>query len=260
MKKLSVILVAILIASSLSSCIEVNHCIEGNGVLKTEIRRTGDFTSIENSTSIDVVFQKGEKTSVTIDAEENLIDYIVTETDNNTLVIHTREGYSCLNFNVKPVITVTSPGLAKVYLYGSGNFMADEMAGENAFIKVTGSGSVSISKMVCTKLTMNITGSGNIKINNCQNESSEISITGSGDIDLAGQGNSSNISITGSGEIYSEGWLLISANITITGSGSVFTSVSQSLIAIISGSGNIYLKGNPFVSQTITGSGRIIKY
>ena len=67
----------------LSSCIEDFIIIDGNGISVTESRRTALFYKLENSTSIDVVYKTADTTGITIRADENLIDNIITETYDN---------------------------------------------------------------------------------------------------------------------------------------------------------------------------------
>ena len=245
---------------SLSSCLENLTAIRGNGVITTEIRRTGMFINLENSTSIDIVYKKADTTGITITADENLLDYIVTETFNNTLEIKTRDVNSYLDFTGRPLITITSPVLEKAFFSGSGDFLADEMSGDEVKISLSGSGDIAADNILCTDIILVISGSGTINIKDCLSNSSDIIVSGSGDIQINGQSEDFNLRISGSGAIFAEHFLTGSASIIISGSGNVFTYIENDLNAVISGSGNIYLKGDPQISQTISGSGRIIKY
>jgi len=245
---------------SLSSCIEDLMPIRGNGIIETETRRSAAFFKLENSTSIDVVYKKADTISITVKADENLLEYIMTETYDNTLKIDTRPGHSNLDFIERPLITITAPNLEKAVFSGSGAFFADEMSGEAIIMKMSGSGDISIDQVSCTDLTMMLSGSGKINIKNCQSNSSDIYISGSGTANIIGQSEDCSIKISGSGEVFAENFLLGSASVIISGSGNTFANVEHTLTAIISGSGNIYLKGDPTISQTISGSGRIIKF
>jgi hypothetical protein len=243
----------------LNSCVDDLFCTRGNGLSQTLVRRTASFNSIENTTSIDVVYKKADTTGITITADENLIEDITTETSNNKLVIKTR-GNRCLDFNTRPLITISSPSIQTVIASGSATFIADEISGNTITLKLTGSGDISVAAITATDLKVSLSGSGNIRSNDCLSVNSEVFLSGSGEISMAGQSENSNLKLSGSGKIRSENWTHGSADVTITGSGDVFAFVENSLIAFISGSGNIYLKGNPTINKTITGSGRIINY
>jgi hypothetical protein len=255
------LLVSVILLSLLcNSCLKDVLCVQGDGIEETEVRRVAAFTKISNYTSIDIVYKKADTTGITIKADENLLKYINTETDNNTLEIKTRNGITCLDFDTKPIITVTSPSLTSVLESGSGAFIADEMSGKDVAVKLSGSGKISISRISGTDLSIALSGSGDININNCFCVSSDVFLSGSGNIRLSGQNESSHFKISGSGEINAEDLMLSSADILISGSGDVYTNIENNLDAIISGSGNIYLKGDPSITKTISGSGRIIKY
>jgi hypothetical protein len=250
---------ALLTMLTLASCDDDFFCNKGNGLSQTVVRRSAGFNSIENSTSIDVVYKKADTTGITITADENLMDDIITETTSNKLLIKTR-GTKCLDFNTRPLITITAPSIQTIVESGSASFIADELTGSNITLKLTGSGDISVATITATGLNISLSGSGNIKSNSCTSANSDVFLSGSGKIDLIGQSEISNLKLSGSGKINSENWIVGAADITITGSGDIFTFVENSLIAFISGSGNIYLKGNPTIDKTITGSGRIINY
>lgn len=260
MIKRYLIVLGAFILLTFSSCLKEIFCISGNGIEQTEVRRVMSFNKIENSIPVDVVYRKSDTTGITLVADENLLNHITTETNNNTLNIHVSHGSTCLDFNTKPIIKISSPSLNSVFLSGSSSFFADEMSGKDVSIKMSGSGDISIDKISGTELTVALSGSGNIKVKNCIIMSSDIFLSGSGKINLSGQSESSSLRISGSGEINAENLMLSSADIIISGSGDAYTYVDKSLNAVISGSGNIYLKGDPAISKTISGTGRIIKY
>lgn len=244
----------------LSSCIEDFMIIRGNGISVIESHRTAMFYKLENSTSIDVVYKTGDTTGITIRADENLIDNIITETYDNTIEIKFSPEDHHLDFSVKPLITITSPRLEKAIISGSGALLADTMSGDDVTIKISGSGDISSENVSCKNLSVVITGSGNINIKDCQADFSDIFLTGSGNLNTSGRSADNSIKITGSGALHAENYLLNTASIISSGSGNAFTNIDQKLNAIMSGSGNIYLKGNPEISKTISGSGRIINY
>lgn len=259
MKTKYFIAAAFLAMITLNSCDDDFFCNKGNGLSQTIVRRVAGFNSIENTTSIDVVYKKADTTGITITADENLIDEIITETSSNKLMIKTRRS-KCLDFNTRPLITVTSPSIHTIIESGSATFLADDLSGSNITLKLTGSGDISVARITANGLNVSLSGSGNIKSNSCTSVNSDVFLSGSGQIDLTGQCENSNLKLSGSGKINTENWIVGSADVTITGSGDIFTFVENSLIAFISGSGNIYLKGNPIIDKTITGSGRIINY
>jgi hypothetical protein len=258
MKK--ILIICFVLSVTATSCLKDILCINGNGTLETQSRNTSAFNNIENSTVADVIYKKADSASISIVAESNLLGHIFTETVNGKLEIRTEPQNACLDYNIQPVITVTSTELKNIELSGSGALTADTMSGNPNVIKLSGSGDMFIGDISCNDLSVTLYGSGNIEITRGSLQDADILITGSGDINIKGHSSSGHLRVTGSGNINSGQFTLGTANVTISGSGNIFTWVENSLTAAISGSGNIYLKGSPTINQTITGSGKIIKY
>lgn len=260
MKNSLIIVLTGLMLCATTSCIGDMYVIRGNGVSETEVRDADNFFKVENTTAADVIYNKSETPGITITADENIIDFIITETYNNTLVIKTRDWNTHLSFRVKPVITITSPRVEQVILSGSGAFLADELTGTGVNVKMSGSGSLSVTKTTFTTLGVILSGSGNVTLQNCSGNESDINISGSGSVMASGSGNKGNLKISGSGDIFADNLVLKTASATISGSGNCHTNITEALTGVISGSGNIYVTGSPVINQSISGSGRIIKY
>src|SRR5690349_10195516 len=79
-----------------SSCRQIfAKRIRGNGNIITQTRSAGSFNSIDVSGSIDVyVKQDSSSSSIKVEADENLQQYIETIDDGGVLRIKTEEGYN----------------------------------------------------------------------------------------------------------------------------------------------------------------------
>jgi len=260
MKNRNNVLFVILACTLMTSCEEDIFRKSGNGISETEVRRVAKFNKIENYTSIDIIYKKADTTGLTITADENLLEYIITKTDNSTLEIRTTDIFDCLDFRTNPTIVITSPDLESIFSTGSGAFFADSISGKTVNLNMSGSGILSAGNVNGNFLKVILSGSGDIKINNASSISSDVLLSGSGNIELKGQSETSDFKLSGSGKVHSEHWVLGSAGIIISGSGDIYTHVDNTLTALISGSGNIFLKGYPKITQTTSGSGRIINY
>ena len=190
-----ILLTTVLLGAGLSSCIK-NICIQGDGLMTTEVRRTGTFNQLENTTAFDVIYKKADSVNVSITGEKNLLDYIRTETRDNILTIRTLPGTVCFDYTDRPVITVTGPNLRGAILTGSGNMIADEMSGEIVSIKLTGSGDLIAESVITGDLLVTLSGSGDLKIDDASCENSDLLTTGSGSIDLSGVCDSGELKIT----------------------------------------------------------------
>lgn len=103
-------IIAALVSLLFSSCdktIKLAERIKGNGTITTETRALSqDFKNIEVSDGIRVKVQQSNNKSITIEADENLQDHIITKIENGVLKIETYENYSATE---TPVVTVKMP-------------------------------------------------------------------------------------------------------------------------------------------------------
>ena len=70
-----------------------NQKISGNGNLKSETRTTATYDEIKVSGFFDVDLIAGAEGKIEVNAEENLLQYIVIESENNILNIFTKKGF-----------------------------------------------------------------------------------------------------------------------------------------------------------------------
>lgn len=257
--------------------ISVNtQTINGSGSLTTETRPLSSFSKVELLSIGNLTIKQGTSESLTIKADENLLPYITSEVEADTLKIGMKP-----NLNLNPTHTIeytlTVKSLSGVVLAGMGNISADALSGDDISMVVSGSGDINVAAVTAKRMTMRLSGFGNIKTGTVNADSTTLELNGSGDLrinrltannldvtisglgnaELAGKVNDQKIRLTGSGsyrcgELESE-----NANFTISGLGSATTWVNESLNVSVSGSGNIEYYGSPSLHQTISGVGSI---
>jgi hypothetical protein len=235
-----IFLSALFVAAVTVSCDFVfKKTVHGNGNLTTQQRTVGNTERIKSMGNFNIDIVQGSPSSVKIEADENLMPYILTENSGERLVIHTREGYNLSSEN-KIKVTVTTDRLEEVELNGSGNV--------NGVGKFSGADHLKIS----------VAGSGNINLS-ANTPEVESSIAGTGNITLSGETKKSKIEIAGVGDYKAEDLMSENVEIHIAGSGNARVYAENSLDIHIAGSGDVYYKGNASVKQDIAGSGKIKK-
>ncbi|MBB3124952.1 hypothetical protein FHS04_002479 [Mesoflavibacter sabulilitoris] len=241
MKSLKItLLLAIALVSFNTACAQWgNEKIRGNGDVTTITRTTSSYDNVKLAGWMDFELVKGKEGKITLEGESNLLDYIITESEGNSLIIKIKN-----NINLKPTsnkgikITIPFTDINKVTLSGSGDVTC------NTTIK-------------SSNFETRLSGSGDITLDINANDT-EVVVTGSGDINLSGKTEKLEVSVTGSGDF--DGGNL-SANYTeakVTGSGDIVVVANKEIEARVTGSGDIEYKGNPEkVSKKVTGSGDI---
>jgi len=233
-------LFALFIATITTSCDSIfRKTIHGNGNIKTEERNATNTDKIKSLGNFNIDIVQGSPSAVKVEADENLLPYILTENREGKLVIRAREGYN-LSSNNKIKITVTTDRLDEVEVDGSGDV--------NGVGKFSGADHLKIS----------IAGSGNINLNTNTPEI-QSSIAGTGNITLSGETKDSKIEIAGVGNYKAEDLLSENVEVHIAGSGNARVYAENNLSVDIAGSGDVYYKGNASIKQSVAGSGKITK-
>ncbi len=239
MKKSILILAVIIFTSQIQAQSWGSKKIKGNGNTTTITRTTSDYDGITCAGSMDYVLVKGEEGKITIEGEENLLKYIVTEVKDNKLTVKVENGVNLktsLNNTIK--ITIPFDDINEVSLAGSGDLWSeDTINAPNLDVSMAGSGDVN--------LDINAT-------------SVEGNLAGSGDLTLKGKTTNLEANIAGSGDFHGFGLDADNTEVSVAGSGDADVVSNDNLKARVSGSGDIKYKGNPTKEDTkVNGSGSI---
>ncbi|AEH02516.1 hypothetical protein Lacal_2676 [Lacinutrix sp. 5H-3-7-4] len=213
--------------------------IKGNGKVTTIKRSTSNYDAVKCAGWMDFILVKGTEGNITIEGEENLLDYIITEVNGNTLKIKTEN-----NINLSPsrnkTIKITIPfnDIDEVTLSGSGDVK-------------------NMDKIITNNFESKVSGSGDI-ILEIDAKNIEAGVTGSGDLTLIGTTNNLKASVTGSGDFHGFDLEANDVEAKVTGSGDIEIICNGDLKGRVTGSGDIEYKGNPRKEDTkVTGSGSI---
>lgn len=240
MKKLSALLLTGLITLSCSA--QWGKTIKGNGNNVTIERSTGDYDGIAVSGWFDVDLVSGNEGEITLQGEENLLEYIITEVKDGKLVIKTEKGVNLKSSSWKSEIRITVPvqSISSVSMSGSGDIVGK-------------------TKIKSDKFSTAMSGSGDITLD-IDSSTISASMSGSGDITLSGTTKDFDATVSGSGDIEAYNLEADNVSATVSGSADIQVTAKKSIKARVSGSGDISYRGNPEKVDTKTsGSGDISK-
>ncbi len=223
-----------LLGLATTGCIE-DFTVRGNGIEASEGRITSGFDKVKSEGSFDVHITNGNRTDVVINAESNILPYIETDVNGNTLRLHVRGVHNIKN--TRPMeVYISVPRLESIKQSGSGIITTGHFTSENVDIVISGSGTIETA---------------------INAESLDAVVSGSGSLLLSGGATSADFNISGSGKIDAYDFAVIDCETKISGSGNVWIDVDRFLKATISGSGNVYYIGSPEIETHISGSGKV---
>lgn len=241
MNRKSLLFVLPLIALVLMSCRVANiridsERIHGSGTLKTETREVSNIERISLEDIGDLTIVQGDKEGLTVEADDNLLQYIETNMRGRELELKLKDGYQVSSDStIRYKLTVKN--LNRVSVAGAGNVTAE--------------------KLKVGDLALNVAGAGNVDIADLQAGDLRAEMSGSGNFNLKGKVDSQDLTINGAGNYTAGDLESKTAKVTINGAGNVTLWAVDDLNIRISGFGDVKYYGSPDVTQSITGGGGV---
>ncbi|PLX12833.1 MAG: hypothetical protein C0598_05250 [Marinilabiliales bacterium] len=137
-KNIVIIGFILMLSTTYYSCSKLNS-VNGNGHVLTEERRLVNFDQVKNEGEFNVFISYDTVYQAIVEAETNLIPYIRTIVNGNTLIIDSREN---LRPGMSINIYVKTPNVKYIELSGSGTIFCDSVSGDNVGSVISGSGSI----------------------------------------------------------------------------------------------------------------------
>ncbi|WP_203258530.1 head GIN domain-containing protein [Hyunsoonleella ulvae] len=232
-------LIRIIVTSILSllmlSCVNINWStgVKGNGNVVMETREvTESFSKIKATEGLRVYLTQDNKEAITVEADENLQELILTEIKDGVLKIHCKEqigkaSSKKINVNFKSITNLTSTS-------GSSVYGTNTIASENLVLK-SSSGSSMRVKVNANDLTCDASSGSSLKVSG-----EAISLT-------AEASSGSNIK---AGDLKAE-----SSEVSASSGANLTVNTSKALIAKASSGGGVKYYGNPEMIDTDKSSG-----
>ncbi|MBL4708281.1 MAG: DUF2807 domain-containing protein [Flavobacteriales bacterium] len=227
------ILFSLLLLST--SCGFIGNSLEGQGPIVTKEVSLGSINAIELHSTARVYIRQSDIQSISIKAQQNIIDLLKTEVNDGKWIIDFKR---CPKTDQKIEIYIDISKLTEAEIDGSGEIISKGLIkGDD--------------------LELNIEGSGSIKFELDVKELAT-EINGSGDLTLSGESKLHDIEINGSGDISAYDLMTNETKVEINGSGDVKVNVDYSLDVEINGSGDVYYTGSvKMINSEINGSGKL---
>ena len=223
MKNLKYFTVAILCVA-ICSCAkgQFRKTVYGDGNVVKKERTAGSFTGVKVSTGIDVFLSQGDKMSLSVETDENLQEYILTEVRDNVLHVYTD-------------VNIRKAELKRVYVAMK----------EINYLSTTSAGDMIGQTPVRTdNLKLNASSAGNIKVE-VYAKNVEADISSSGDMTLTGEADMLEGDLSSAGDLNAYDFKVREADISVSSAGNADIYVTERLKARASSAGDVNYKGNP---------------
>ncbi len=209
-----------------------NNGISGNGNVEEEVRDVTGFSGVHVSTGIDVYLTEGNDFKVTVEADENLLDVILTELNGEMLVVKT-DRVNIRNAKSKKV-HITMPELTELKISSAGDCEA-------------------LTPFECDDLRLGISSAGDLSLE-VEAESIKLDISSSGDARIAGTTDYLNASLSSAGDLHAFDLIAKKVDVNVSSAGDAQVHATDEISMDASSAGNIYYRGDAKVVHSRSSS------
>jgi hypothetical protein len=217
-------LTVILLCLAITVCVDgqIRKTVYGNGKVVKKERTAGSFTGIKVSSGIDVYLKQGDNMSLSVEADENLHEYIITEVRNDVLHVYTDANIREADMK-RAYVTMKE-------INSVGTTSAGDIIGE--------------TPVKTDDLRVSASSAGDIKIEvYAKNINADVS--SSGDVTLTGEADKLEADLSSAGDLNAYNFKVREAEISVSSAGDADIYVTESLNARASSAGDVNYKGDP---------------
>jgi hypothetical protein len=196
--------------------------VYGNNKVVTRERKTESFTGIKVSTGIDVYLKQGDTETLSVEADENLHEYILTEVRGGVLNVYTEAN---IREAERKRVYVTMKDIRSVMTTSAGDVFGE-------------------TPVKSDRLELSASSAGDIKLEVFAREI-EVDLSSSGDITLKGQADILNADLSSAGDLNAFDFKVREADISVSSAGDADINVSEKITARASSAGDINYMGDP---------------
>ena len=135
----------------------------GSGVIVSEGRDVGNATRVQFGSEGNVHIFVGERASLTIEADDNLLALLVVEVEEDTLRIETAEGVDIAPSR-PPRFDIILPMVTEIALSGVGDVEVESVETEMLSVDLSGVGDITLPDVDVGLLMYDLTGVGTLSV------------------------------------------------------------------------------------------------
>jgi hypothetical protein len=217
-------LAAALVILAISSCTHAQffRTVEGHGNVVTKERKTDTFTGLRVSSGIDVYLKQGNNESVSVEADQNLHEYILTEVRGGVLNVYSEHN---IRHAERMRVYVTMKEINSVKTTSAGDVIGE-------------------SPVNTDRLELSASSAGNIKLE-VHAKKIDIDISSSGDISVTGETETLRADLSSAGDLNAYDLIAREADVSVSSAGDADVYASERITARASSAGDINYKGDP---------------
>jgi hypothetical protein len=216
---------------------QFRQTVRGNRNVVTKERKAESFTGVKVSSGIDVYLKQGSIETISVEADENLHEYIITEVRAGVLNVYTDAN---IRFAERKRVNVTMKEVNSVRVTSAGDVIGE-------------------TPIKTDRLELSASSAGDIKLK-VNAKDLKMDISSSGDITLTGEAETLDCNLSSAGDLNAFDLKVREANISASSAGDADINVSEKITARASSAGDINYMGNPkYIDAHSSSAGSIKK-
>jgi len=251
--------------------------IRGSGNVVQEKREVSGIDGVELGTIGTLHIEFGDKEELTIEAEDNLIEYFDTEVQGGILVIENNSRSSLrprrpvryfltvkeLNdMETSSAGDIEAPDIKtdrlRITVNSAGNISTGDIDVKTLDIRIRSAGEIDLGKVVAEDTEIDIGSSGDVSLESLEGKMLVVDIGSSGDLEIwGGHVDEQDVTINSSGDYMGKRLECNRAEVYSGSSGDATVWVVEDLEASLGSSGDVNYVGDPHVRKRAGSSGRV---
>lgn len=232
--------------------------IRGEGPVKEEHRPFKGVEAVELGTIGTLFIEQGDSITLTVVAEENLLEYLETDVRSGMLTIRTRK-----HVNLSPSEPIeyhlTLPRLDEIILSSAGDAELSDWKAERLQVDLESSGDLDCGALTCPQLEVTLESSGDMTVASWEGDLLRAHLNSSGDLKIrGGKARELDVRLSSSGDFQAADLESQEASVHASSSGDAVLRVTEYLEARTSSSGDVVYYGDPRVDAHATSSGDVV--
>lgn len=237
MNKLGLVILMIGMVAVLPKSTLAEKYLRGNGNVEKETRNISSFSAIDVSSAFEIYLTQDNKEGLVIEADENLMEHIITEVRGGVLKIYVKG-------NVRNVRTM------KAYI----SFKMIDKIELSGACNIRGEGTYKFNDL-------DIGASGAAEINMAFTaDKVYLDLSGASEIQFTGSANKLTVDVSGATELYAQDFEVKECSIDASGASTIKVFATEELSVDASGASTIRYKGQPMVNFDTSGASSIRRY
>lgn len=220
--------------------------------LNGETRNVGEFSGLEVSTGVDVVFKQENATNVKVFADSDKLQYIITKVENGILKVYIdNKGAKKMKFKNLSV-NISSPRMENIKTSSGASFSTiNNINGSNINIDASSGSSVKGKFNISKTSFIEASSGSNVKVD-INTVSISVKSSSGSNVNVEGNSDEGMIDVSSGAVVKADNLRINNAEVESTSGSSASVNVKDKMRVKASSGGSVRYKGNPKIDSDVS--------